>query len=404
MGGIKTQKKYKNSKIPKKGIGKPNKELPIYKDPNTKSEIIGNISKGQEIKWISKSICDKREWVRCDGNQQFGYIIGYEKEDECNFDINDIQESFEIKNPFTKEENIQITNEEKNLGNQALYEILNEKDDDKKDDDSYKSTEINESVNNINIESKLDENKNNEIEIFPYFDEDISKNDLILNENKKIIGEIITEKDEENKIFNQLEINEEEKENKNKLFLRTMSTIIDMIPGVNKIKSGIELITRKDIFTKEKLTKEELLMKTLGMFPGSNFFKGVNSISKINKNIKRSKTFFKSTNNINLLKENTNIPKNYAREGANRKQALKDVKRLNGIPKSNIPINKKNEQINYDKRGKYQPGKKLIYKNVNNKEEIIRDDNKGHEFPDGGVLGPHFNDEKGRHFFYNTNK
>jgi hypothetical protein len=69
MGGIKTQKKYKNSKIPKKGIGKPNKELPIYKDPNTKSEIIGNISKGQEIKWISKSICDKREWVRCDANQ-----------------------------------------------------------------------------------------------------------------------------------------------------------------------------------------------------------------------------------------------------------------------------------------------------------------------------------------------
>ena len=102
-----------------------------------------------------------------------------------------------------------------------------------------------------------------------------------------------------------------------------MSTIIDIIPGVNNIKSGIELFTANDVFTKEKLTKKELLMNTLGMFPRFKFFKGVNTISKFNKNIKKSKTFFKSTNNINLLKENTNIPKNYTREGANYKQSIK---------------------------------------------------------------------------------
>lgn len=31
---------------------------------------------------------------------------------------------------------------------------------------------------------------------------------------------------------------------------------------------------------------------------------------------------------------------------------------------------------------------------------VIRDDINGHRFPDGGVVGPHFNDEAGNHYFW----
>lgn len=80
MAGNKTLQKFKDSKIPKKGRGKLANNTPIYSDPNTHSKIIGTLLKDQEIKWISKTICDEREWVRCDKEHNYGYVIGYEKD------------------------------------------------------------------------------------------------------------------------------------------------------------------------------------------------------------------------------------------------------------------------------------------------------------------------------------
>ena len=45
MAGNKALEKFKESKIPKKGKGKIIIEIPIYKEPNTQSEIIGTIKK-----------------------------------------------------------------------------------------------------------------------------------------------------------------------------------------------------------------------------------------------------------------------------------------------------------------------------------------------------------------------
>jgi hypothetical protein len=92
MAGNKTLQKFKDSKIPKKGKGKIIIEIPIYEAPHTSSKIIGHIPKNKEITWISKSVCDEREWIRCNQDYSFGYIVGYEKEGKCNLDINTIKE------------------------------------------------------------------------------------------------------------------------------------------------------------------------------------------------------------------------------------------------------------------------------------------------------------------------
>ena len=91
MAGNKTLQKFKDSKIPKKGKGKVANEIPIYKEPNTHSEIIGKLNKDQEIKWISKSICDEREWVRMNEDNNFGYVVGYDKDGNCNLEIDTIK-------------------------------------------------------------------------------------------------------------------------------------------------------------------------------------------------------------------------------------------------------------------------------------------------------------------------
>lgn len=88
MAGNKALEKFKDSKIPKKGQAKVIIEIPIYKEPNTKSQIIGTIKKNQEITWISKSICDEREWIRCNNKNNYGYIVGSEKDCKCNLDLN----------------------------------------------------------------------------------------------------------------------------------------------------------------------------------------------------------------------------------------------------------------------------------------------------------------------------
>ncbi len=152
MAGNKAIEKFKESKIPKKGKGKITIEIPIYKEPNTQSEKIGTIKKNQEVSWISKSICDEREWIRCNKDNNFGYIVGYEKDGKCNLDIGTIKEKKdeEIKKEYgheQKNEIIPITEEEITLGNEALEEILNEDDEKKNNFDdgeskTNKSTEM----------------------------------------------------------------------------------------------------------------------------------------------------------------------------------------------------------------------------------------------------------------------
>ena len=63
MGGNKTLKKFKDSKIPKKGGGIANEIIPIYAESNTYSKVIGYIKKGQKLYWDRKSISQDNEWV-----------------------------------------------------------------------------------------------------------------------------------------------------------------------------------------------------------------------------------------------------------------------------------------------------------------------------------------------------
>ena len=92
MAGNKALEKFKESKIPKKGKAKVIIEVPIHKEPNTHSSIIWTIKKIKEVTWINKSICDYREWIRCYKINNYGYIVGYEKDGKCNLDIGTIIE------------------------------------------------------------------------------------------------------------------------------------------------------------------------------------------------------------------------------------------------------------------------------------------------------------------------
>ena len=71
MAGNKALEKFKNSKIPKKGTAVVKDEVPIYQEPNTHSKIIGTIKKDEHVNWISKSICDGKEFVRCNAEKNF---------------------------------------------------------------------------------------------------------------------------------------------------------------------------------------------------------------------------------------------------------------------------------------------------------------------------------------------
>ena len=387
MAGNKALQKFKDSKIPKKGTGKVIIEVPIYREPNTQSVIIGKIPKDQEITWISKSVCDEREWIRTDQND-FGYIIGYEKDGKCNLDIGSIKEkkeetkkewNFDIK----VNENIPITKEEINYGNLALKEILD--DDDKKEDKDNESNTTGVDEGNKSGFSLLgdDENKSTEIKIEEenwdnLLEGDMSKFDLVENENNKLISEILCKLDEENNqakkenettSINNNENQDNGKENEDNSVSQALDSIKDVLPG------------------NEKLSEKEKLFDILNSIPGGKK-------EKKEKNDKKEKKK-KET----VVKDGKVHPKNYATEGANFNQALKDAKRLNNIPKNDYPT--KIEE-NKDKRGKHQPGKVYTYKEIKDgetKEIKFRDDCEGHDFGDD-KLPPHINDESGRHFFY----
>ena len=238
MAGNKALEKFKDSKIPKKGTGQTNTEVKIYQEPNTHSKVIGIIKKNEKIIWISKSICEEKEWVRCDNKNNFGYIISNEMDGNCNLDMDSVKETKEEKIENKKLENeSKITQEENEMANEALREILEE--DDKKYDNSdesnlsnmtYCSTGIgNNSFSNNNGTfdkgedyNKIIQGKNGEFEkendfIFEpknddvfkeenlynlYFDGDISNLDDAIKENNKLYNDIINmlEQNKENKI------------------------------------------------------------------------------------------------------------------------------------------------------------------------------------------------------------
>ena len=66
-----------------------------------------------------------------------------------------------------------------------------------------------------------------------------------------------------------------------------------------------------------------------------------------------------------------------------------------GIPVTQTP---KGVGPNFDKRGKSSPGRQYDLGNG----KVIRDDSKGHIFPDDSTQnrGPHFNDPDGNHYDY----
>ena len=40
------------------------------------------------VNWISKSICEEKEWIKCDNKNNFGYIISGELDGTCNINLN----------------------------------------------------------------------------------------------------------------------------------------------------------------------------------------------------------------------------------------------------------------------------------------------------------------------------
>jgi hypothetical protein len=65
MGKNKEKEQFKNSKIPKKGNGKASETLKIFEEPDTNSKMLGTVEKGEFLSWISKSLCQGYEWLRC---------------------------------------------------------------------------------------------------------------------------------------------------------------------------------------------------------------------------------------------------------------------------------------------------------------------------------------------------
>lgn len=350
MAGNKALEKFKESKIPKKGKGKITTEIPIYKEPNTQSEVIGKIRKNQEVSWISKSICDEREWIRCNKDNNYGYIVGYEKDGKCNLDIATIKEKNEdeikIEYGFEKKNEITpITKEEINLGNEALEEILNE-DDDKKDGDddgeskTNKSTEIDES--NKSYYSGFEEGKSKtginieeDDDWDDFFESDINKLDFIKSENEKLINEI------------KCQINNEK---------------------LNNSKS-------------QKKTENE------------------NTVSKVISDLKKDSPDYEKSK-IDILLENLNDDNNNKK--IKRTEAFNFAKRNHGIPKNQEPdkveYNVVGHQKNYNKKDNEKEGKIREYfftdKNKPNRVVIIRED-LGHKYPDDPShnRGHHFNVE-----------
>lgn len=179
-------------------------------------------------------------------------------------------------------------------------------------------------------------------------------------------------------------------------FLKLQDNIKEMTEGILSINEEKPINENAKPFDDTKLENKNSKM------PGNKstkFPKNKNSQKKGQKQPKKKKVN-NNKNNEKALLGKKRFPKNYAREGANHREALRQAKRDHNIPMGNQHINtKKNQQINYNKRGQEQPGKVYKFKDVNNKEIIIRDDSNGHDFGNEYILPKHFN-VGDKHYFY----
>ena len=272
MAGNKALEKFKDSKVPKKGSGTTNTDLPIYQEPNTHSKVIGTIKKDENFDWVGKSICEGKEFVRCDKN--FGYIAINEINGKCNLNMDTVKEikfeKLEIDSNKIIYEN-ELTEEEKKLGDQAQKEIL-EKDDEKDCNNNY-SNNTSSSTNQENdschndIFNKTEEQLNNIFdikndEVFKEKDifvtdkyEDIFKEDNLINVyfegDIPNLDEAINYTNKENQKLKDdiLSMMKENKEQENNI-IKSIKSINDIIPG------------------QFNLPNKDLLLNTLESIPG----------------------------------------------------------------------------------------------------------------------------------------
>ena len=285
MAGNKALQKFKESKIPKKGKAKTIIEIPIYSEPNTHSSIIGKIKKSQEITWISKSICDDREWIRCNQDNNYGYIVGYESDGKCNLEIGTIKETKEeTKKEYGFEQKLEvipITKEEIKLGEEALEEILN-------DDDEKKDADDNESKTNISTEndesqksdlSELNYGTNDTLEINlgqewdNLFNDDINKINEINFENNKLINEIKCQikKDKNKKKGKDIEKNNDKDNSISEIICslkeglpeNEKSQIDEMVKELNDIHEASQKKKKKEKKNKKKVGKGKKMIKII---------------------------------------------------------------------------------------------------------------------------------------------
>ena len=279
MAGNKALKKFADSKIPQKGKGTLTKEINIYKEPNTHSEIVGKINAGEEIFWISKSICEEREWVRCDKTQNFGYIVAHEKDGLCNVEGN--FENIKLEKTEDKKviENVnttpELTEDEIEMGNEALKEIFN---DDKKafeyDDEPFhdKSTVFSDSQNN-SLDEQLEKINNieglDDINIMKEY----NVNDVnVCEEQEEKINFALFEKEVDlfQQLFTEMEKEKEKKDNQeSEVFKNTIDSIMNLLPDQ---KSKEELKTYIDNSKKEEVPEVEIIMNVYNNIPGMNSY------------------------------------------------------------------------------------------------------------------------------------
>ena len=288
MAGNKASEKFKDSKIPKKGTSTTTAEVPIYQEPNTHSKIIGTIQKDEMVNWISKSICEEKEWIRCDKKNNYGYIISGEMDGTCNINMNLIQEKKEekIENKNLDNES-QLNKEESQYVQEALNEILEE--DDKKDEynsesDFSNSTGFGIDSNNFDGFDKEEKQNNTIFEV---------KNDEIFNENEAAfepkdddvfneenlhnlyfdadISNLDRVKKEYNKLSKDFESMIEHDKDKKLNISQAIESISDILPEHNK------LFEKKDLLPNDPDSKREEMLRNYLKEVKYDLFENINT-------------------------------------------------------------------------------------------------------------------------------
>ena len=264
MAGNKALEKFKDSKIPKKGKGVVNDEVPIYQEPNTHSKIIGTVKKDELVNWISKSICDGKEWVRCNEKNNFGYIVGNENDGKCNLNMDSIQEVKDNYNEI-KKYNYKfevISQEEDKYGEEAVKKILeevDEKDENINEENSSVSTELSNIINqNENLYKEdnglnkfIDDEKNEEIKKEDYTDFEQLNEDIFKEENLDNLyfdGDISLlagANKEIDKLYKKIITTMEQNKEKKIIISEAIESICDLIPGQHNLQN-IDLVSILD--------------------------------------------------------------------------------------------------------------------------------------------------------------